>query len=220
MPNETPYNPLNYDNLGQSVTDAMLERPIMPLANLAQFVGAGIYAIYYTGNFPAYAPLATRNHDNRFEAPIYVGKAVPAGARRGGRGTGAAGSPLFKRLSEHAMSTSQATNLDPADFFCRYLVVEDIWIPLGESLLIERFQPLWNVVIDGFGNHAPGRGRGGTQRPLWDMIHPGRPWAARLPENRRSTDEILELIRRALAGAPVEKLPEEAQRAEADSDEQ
>ncbi len=39
--------------------------------------GAGIYAIYYVGDFPSYAPVAERNHDGRFEAPIYVGKAIP-----------------------------------------------------------------------------------------------------------------------------------------------
>jgi hypothetical protein len=26
--------------------------------------------------------------------------------------------------------------------------VDDIWIPLGESLLIEMFSPLWNKVLD------------------------------------------------------------------------
>lgn len=216
---EKPYNPLDYDNLGQNVADALLERTVVPLASLPQFSGAGIYALYYTGTFPAYTLLASRNRNNRFGVPIYVGKAVPAGARKGGRGMGVSGFALFKRLSEHALSISQVANLDLADFHCRYLVVEDIWIPLGESLLIERFQPLWNVVVDGFGNHDPGKGRISMQRPLWDMIHPGRPWALRLRENRRSATDILETIRRALAGLPVEQLSEVSQQAEANSDE-
>lgn len=123
---ETPYNPLDYVNLGQSVADAMLSLPVVPLASLKPFNGAGIYAIYYAGHFPPYAPLAARNRDGHFDAPIYVGKAIPSGARKGGRGTGARGAPLFKRLSEHAESLARAGNLDVADFHCRYLVVEDI----------------------------------------------------------------------------------------------
>ena len=224
-PDNLPYNPLDYANLGQSVADALLARPVMSLPHggsgisLAPFAGAGIYAIYYTGDFAPYASLAARNCDGRFGAPIYVGKAVPSGARKGGRGDSARGMPLFKRLSEHAASVAQAQNLDLADFRCRYLVVEDIWIPLGESLLIARYQPLWNVIVDGFGNHDPGSGRQSGQRPLWDMIHEGRPWAARLRENARPVAAIVATIERALAGLPVETLPPAAQDAEADSDE-
>jgi len=216
---ESPYNPLDYENLGQSVADAMLARPVVPLATLTVFPGAGIYAVYYTGDFAPYAPLTARNRDGRFDVPIYVGKAVPQGARKGGRGLGARGTPLFKRLSEHAASIQQITNLDLADFHCRYLVVEDIWIPLGESLLIERFQPLWNVVVDGFGNHDPGAGRHSGQCPLWDVVHPGRPWAARLRDNQRPLSAILSAIAQALAGLSTAKLSEEAQHDEATSDE-
>ena len=224
-PDDLPYNPLDYANLGQSVADALLARPVMllpyggPGADLAPFAGAGIYAIYYTGDFAPYAPLAARNRDGRFEVPIYVGKAVPSGARKGGRGDGARGMPLFKRLNEHAVSVAQARNLDRADFHCRYLVVEDIWIPLGESLLIARYQPLWNVIVDGFGNHDPGSGRHSGQRPLWDVVHEGRPWAARLRENQRPSAAIVATIERALAGLPVETLPPADRDAEADSNE-
>lgn len=218
-PSDMPYNPLDYANLGQSVADAMLARPVVSLASLAPFAGAGIYAIYYTGDFAPYVPVAARNREGRFEMPIYVGKAVPSGARKGGRDGSARGMPLFKRLGEHAASVAQARNLDLADFHCRYLVVEDIWIPLGEALLIERYQPLWNVIVDGFGNHDPGSGRHSGQRPLWDVVHAGRPWAERLRENQRPESAIVANIERALAGLPVQKLPPAAQAAEADSDE-
>lgn len=132
---ELPYNPLDYENLGQSVAAAMLARPVVPLATLTVFPGAGIYAVHYTGDFAPYAPLTARNRDGRIDVPIYVGKAVSQGARKRGRGSGARGTPLFKRLSEHATSIQQVTNLDLADFHCRYLVVKDIWIPLSESAL-------------------------------------------------------------------------------------
>lgn len=106
MPDETPYNPLDVEHLGSSVADALLERSAMPLAALSQFNGAGVYAVYYTGAatpFEPYEPLARRNREEPFSQPIYVGKAVPTGARKGLRGANAAGPKLFGRLSEHAV---------------------------------------------------------------------------------------------------------------------
>jgi len=44
-----PFNPLDKTNLGASVADALLARPAMPLGELAEFQGAGVYAIYYGG---------------------------------------------------------------------------------------------------------------------------------------------------------------------------
>ncbi|MBU1695240.1 MAG: Eco29kI family restriction endonuclease [Verrucomicrobia bacterium] len=176
-----PFNPLDKTNLGESVAEAVLQQPIGSLPPDAPFIGAGIYAIYYEGDFPLYKDVAEQNRDGLYRWPIYVGKAVPAGARKGGYGLGAdPGQALFKRLAEHAASIEQAKNLNLADFRCRFLVVDDIWIPLAESLLIEMFSPLWNRKIDGFGNHDPGSGRHQQQRSPWDVIHPGRPWAVRL----------------------------------------
>ncbi len=41
-------------------------------------------------------------------------------------------------------------------------------------MLIRHFQPVWCSIISGFGIHAPGKGRGGQMRSMWDEIHPGR----------------------------------------------
>lgn len=192
---EPPYNPLDKKNLGVSVADALLVRNVEPLQLSEPFIGAGIYAIYYVGDFPAYQPISEGNRNAQFKAPIYVGKAVPAGARKGGYGLDVSpGTVLYKRLMEHAESVEQAENLDLKDFYFRYLIVDDIWIPLGESLLIEMFSPLWNRMIDGFGNHDPGKGQYNQQGSAWDVIHPGRPWAARLQPNKRSAQEILERV--------------------------
>jgi len=197
---EPPYNPLDKHNLGVSVADAILQQSVEPLPPSRSFAGAGIYAIYYVGDFPSYAPVAARNRNNHFSWPIYVGKAVPAGARKGGFGLGISpGKVLFNRLKEHAKSVNQAKNLDLTHFSCRYLVVDDIWIPLGESLLIERFSPLWNKSLDGFGIHDPGGRRATQQRSAWDVIHPGRPWTAKLAKNDRSANEILQLAAEFLA---------------------
>jgi hypothetical protein len=196
---ESPYNPLDKRRLAESVTSALLKRKVVPLGSLVQFNGAGIYVIYYTGDFPAYKEISESNKDNQFKTPIYVGKAVPAGARKGGFGLDASqGYPLFKRLSEHAESVDQVSNLKLEHFYCRYLVVDDIWIPLAESLLIEMFSPVWNKVVDGFGNHDPGSGRSNQQRSRWDMIHPGRGWAEKLKENKESVDVILQNVRKHL----------------------
>lgn len=196
MIEETPYNPLDKRNLGVSVADALLERPILPLPPADSFVGAGIYAIYYVGNFEAYRPITERNRDNKFAVPIYVGKAVPAGARKGGFGLDIApGQVLYNRLREHAESIEQAKNLSFADFHCRYLVVDDIWIPLGEAMMISKFVPIWNRVIDGYGNHDPGKGRYQQQRSPWDVIHPGRPWAERCVDCNKSEQDLLAAVR-------------------------
>lgn len=46
---------------------------------------------------------------------------------------------MFRRLAKHADSIQLAQNLELSDFFCRFLVLDEIWIRLGESLLIQRF---------------------------------------------------------------------------------
>ena len=177
-------------NLGVSVADAMLDRKPVSLPLAESFVGAGIYAIYYVGKLALYEPIAERNRRKRFAWPIYVGKAVPAGSRQGGVGLGAdPGTVLYGRIQEHARSIEQAENLQVEDFHCRYLVVEDIWIPLGESLLIAKFSPVWNKCLDGFGNNNPGSGRYKQQRSPWDVLHPGREWAMKCAENRKSKEE-------------------------------
>lgn len=190
MIEENSYNPLDKRNLGISVADALLSRELVDLPPKDSFIGAGIYAIYYSGAFGAYRPIARRAAAGDL-VPIYVGKAVPAGARKGGLGLDIPpGQAMFRRLCEHAESIRQANNLDLDDFQCRYLVVDDIWIPLGETLLMSKFQPIWNRVIDGFGNHDPGSGRYRQQKSPWDVIHPGRGWAEKCAASSKSIAEI------------------------------
>lgn len=193
-----PFNPLDKKNLGISVAEALLETsPYKLPPNI--FIGAGIYSIYYIGDFELYENIAEKNRNNKFNQPIYVGKAVPAGARKGGFGLGEdPGTVLFKRMKEHADSIDRAKNLDLNDFYCKYLVVDDIWIPLAESMLIEMFNPLWNKKIDGFGNHDPGKGRYNQKRSLWDTLHPGREWAYKLNESDYSDFEVFEKVQKYL----------------------
>jgi hypothetical protein len=200
--NEKIYNPLDKINLGKSVAEALLDKEVESLGSIKIFKGAGIYAIYYRGNFPPYAPLARRN-GNRAEWPIYIGKAIPSGGRTGihknGKAKKASDNPLWDRLDEHADSI-RATHpeLNIEDFICRYLTIDDVWIPLGETLLISSFRPLWNVKLTGFGNHDPGAGRHKGKIPLWDIIHPGREWAPRLTKRSETKPQLEELAREFL----------------------
>lgn len=189
------FNPLDKKNLGESVSEHMLSSPT-ELLPPEPFIGAGIYAIYYSGDFDLYKKIAAKNKKGKYKRPIYVGKAIPPGGRKGGVGFDADPTPaLYKRLVEHAESIKQSSNLGLKDFCCRYLVVDDIWIPLAESLLIEMFSPLWNLVIDGFGNHDPGSGRHKQQRSPWDVLHPGRNWAEKLQENKVNITELRKRIK-------------------------
>ena len=192
MSSVVPFNPLDKKNLGASVAEALLRSAVHPLGKLPNFEGAGVYAIYYCGTFPAYSKLSESNRVEK-TVPIYVGKAVPAGARKGGGvgGASSTGKALVGRLKDHAKSIDAVNDLDIKHFFCRYLVVDDIWIPLGESLLIARFSPLWNTLVDGFGNHTPGKGRFEGMRPRWDVLHPGRAWADKCAERSETFEDIV-----------------------------
>lgn len=184
------FNPLDMENLAVSIANALLTTEPTPLGAVPAFLGAGVYAIYYGGDSATYAGLATATVGDA-TVPIYVGKAVPKGGRKGvDVEHGTRSRALAGRLGEHARSVTQATNLDIDDFTCRWLVVEPIWIPLGESVVIARFAPVWNVIVDGFGNHDPGRGRSAGVRSRWDTLHPGRPWATNFPARSESGADI------------------------------
>ncbi len=200
-----PYNPLDRLELGKSVERALLSRPLSPLPPSGRFAGAGLYAIYYLGPLQMYANIAPPIREPG-DVPIYVGRARPPGARQGvpeGLDATTSEPKLHDRLREHANSIravsqlavkSGTTNLELEDFRCRFLVAEDIWVPLGETLLIGHYRPVWNVLVDGFGNHAPGSGRRGQARSLWDELHPGRPWAFKLPRPDKAAPEIEALV--------------------------
>ncbi|MBK7543010.1 MAG: Eco29kI family restriction endonuclease [Candidatus Competibacteraceae bacterium] len=204
-----PYNPLDKLNLGKSVAQALLEQNVRGMKAVGEIKGAGIYAIYYTGDFPAYAPVATKNRNDAFDQPIYVGKAIPKGGRKGGISTDMSrGTALRDRLRQHAASIDQAENLDVGDFHYRCLVVDDIWIPLGENMIIEQFRPIWNVVIDGFGNKDPGNRRAAQYRSSWDVLHPGRLFTKKLADGVVTPESVLDKLERYFAGLSVELIRE------------
>jgi hypothetical protein len=182
-------------NLAPRIVGQLLAEPLSSLPPKERFPGTGLYALYYLGDFPAYAPIAPPASEPG-QLPIYVGRAIPRGARAGvGWQLGTIEEPvLFQRLREHAISLDRVANLSLRDFRCRYLVINDVWVPLAEALMIQEFRPVWNTVLVGFGNRDPGSARRLAMRPNWDEVHPGRPWAARQAPASSSVEESLARI--------------------------
>ena len=222
----TPYNPLDKNSIGDNIVRELAASPVRPLPSLKSggrslasrkdvFEGAGIYALYYIGDFSAYARITAANKEKRFEAPIYIGKADPQGGRKGALELDAAGgTPLYSRLKDHASSIDQVINLQLPDFFCRFLVVDDIWISLGERRAIQKYLPLWNTTVDGFGNHDPGNRRKEQYRSDWDVVHPGRSWAEKLGRSPKSAEQILAAVLHPPTAEKLEQLAAESLKAE------
>ena len=148
--------------------------PVHRLPPPENFIGTGVYALYYTGHSPLYSPLYDMNR-LEFAQPIYVGKAVPRGWRQGRLQEPT--NELYRRLCDHTNSIEQANNLSIGDFHCRFMILEDAaadMIGTVEAALIRNYFPLWNSTVDGFGNHDPGSGRYEQAVSDWDILHPGR----------------------------------------------
>lgn len=215
----TPYDPLDLRTLAESMVKVVLEQKVYPLDDVPSFEGAGVYVIYYTGDYEPYKSIAQKNKRRKWNQPIYVGEAARKGGRKGGvLAVGPAGKVLLSRLKNHAESIRGAKNLNLADFFCRYLVLKDFFIPLCESLLIDRYVPIWNKVIDGFGNKVVGAGREEQQqKSMWDVLHPGRVGAAAKANKKYPTAEhVLQKLRDFYSGKPVRLIstPEAVEEAE------
>jgi hypothetical protein len=183
---------LNENSIADGIFEALLKTPEILLSELKSFEGSGIYSIYYDGNHPAYSKISRSNSAPASTSPIYIGKASTKGARTGFIDDNI-GNSLYRRLKDHSASIA-ATDLKVEDFRVKFLVLKDMWIHLAETAAITRSKPVWNTILDGFGNHNPGSGRLKGVRPMWDTLHPGRPWAMKLPERQESPEKICELI--------------------------
>jgi Eco29kI restriction endonuclease len=174
--------------------------PIHPLPPAETFLGTGVYALYYTGHNPIYSKYAELNR-LAYNYPIYVGKAVPRGWRQSRISDSAINQSreLYNRLKEHSRNITVGADLILEEFQCRFTIFEDEssdMISTIEAALIKLSQPLWNVAIDGFGNHDPGKGRYEQAKSDWDVIHPGRAWAERCNGTPKAESIILDNIDR------------------------
>ncbi len=157
--------------------------PVHTLPPPESFVGTGVYALYYTGREGLYGHYGELNR-LAYGHPIYVGKAVPKGWRQARVADSAdnQSNELFSRLREHSRNITVVSGVALSDFMCRFVIFEDAgsdMISTIEAALIKLHKPLWNMALDGFGNHDPGSGRYNQARSDWDVIHEGRIWAPR-----------------------------------------
>ena len=157
--------------------------PVHTLPPTEAFLGTGVYALYYTGQNSLYHRYAELNR-LAYNHPIYVGKAVPKGWRQSriSDSTINQSRELCNRLKEHSRNITLGAEVDLTEFMCRFVIFEDEssdMISTIEAALIKLSQPLWNVAVDGFGNHDPGKGRYEQAKSDWDVLHPGRIWAER-----------------------------------------
>ena len=174
------YTPLDYASLSETLARELMSADLIPLVEVEKFYGNGVYALFYSGNFPAYREMADINYSEPGTLPIYIGKASPKTLKGNDLDASAvdarqSGSALYERVAQdHRSSIEKAINLDVKHFACKMLVLNAVWVPLTESALIGRYVPIWNSILPGFGNHAPGVGRKDGKISRWDILHPGR----------------------------------------------
>jgi hypothetical protein len=174
MPQEAPYSPfdpLAVENIGVTLAVELLERPLYAFPPEEKFPGAGVYALYYEGPHPAYKQLLELDN-GRIKYPVYIGQAVREKASQGFSARPTSKAQLFNRIRKHARSVEQVENLDVVDFKCRFLVLNDAYIGLAESVMIMAFRPPWNGM--GLGSNPVGGPRMRGLPSLWDSLHPGR----------------------------------------------
>lgn len=173
--------------------------PVHSLPLKEKFSGSGVYSLYYTGRNETYSRYAQLNR-LEYKYPIYVGKAVPKGWRQSRISHNASLKPsfeLYSRIREHSRNIEQVDGITLNDFSCRFVIFEaecSDMISTIEAALIKLNRPLWNSVLDGFGNHTPGSGRFNQAKSDWDVIHPGRVWADKCMGVPHKHDKLLERV--------------------------
>ena len=169
--------------IGHFVALALISQDRRPLETIKTFYGAGVYAIYYTGETEVYGPIAGT------ETPIYVGKADPP--------VGATTlldqeTKLYGRLNEHRKNIDKVAGIEITDFECRALAVQSGYQAAAESHLINLFKPIWNnetKILFGIGKHGDAATTRANNKSPWDTLHPGRAWAEGNPV-AKTVDEI------------------------------
>jgi hypothetical protein len=177
--------------------------PVYQLPSPERFHGTGVYAIYCIAKTGVYSKYHQINRLS-FNLPIYVGKAVPRGWRQARISSSKTDKTyeLYGRLREHSRSITQGADIELEDFLCRFMILEgseSTLIGTVEAALIRAYTPLWNSVIDGFGNHDPGKGRYNQAKSDWDVRHPGRSWAEKCLGAASSHTEVNNQIRNYLS---------------------
>lgn len=168
---ESFFDPTEPRLIGHFVALALIAQDRRPLAEIGRSYGAGVYAIYYTGDADIYRTISGT------ETPIYVGKAEPpANAKT----VFDQGTKLTDRLNEHRKNIDKVAGIDIADFECRALAVQSGYQASAETHLIRLFMPIWNnetKILYGLGKHGDAATTRANNKSPWDTVHPGRAWA-------------------------------------------
>ncbi len=184
------FDPTDPGTAGRIVALTLVAQERHPLAAVPNFYGAGVYAIYYRGDFAPYQALAGTDH------PIYVGKADPDVSAK--KDAVSQGPRLSGRLQEHAKSIRKAhSTISINDFDCCFLVVQTGFQKSAEDYLIKFFKPIWNSetkICFGLGKHGDSSSTRANKRSPWDTLHPGREWADSSEENQKSYEQIVQQI--------------------------
>lgn len=193
------FDPSNPKIVGRFVSLALVAQQRHPLSEIPRSYGSGIYAIYYNGPFPSYAPIRGS------ETPIYVGQAAPA--VNNARTPMEQGTRLSARLADHRKNIAKAQGtLDLSDFEFRSLVVQSGWETAAEDYMIHLFRPIWNSetgILYGLGKHGDDAKTRANKRSPWDTMHPGRKWAANSIEDAKSPESIEVELKHHFAQHPV-----------------
>ncbi len=176
------FDPSNPSTTGRLVVLALLAQDRVPLERIGKTYGSGIYAIYYDGKHPLYAPVVGT------ETPVYVGKADPKAVDAASPRE--QGPQLWGRLHDHrkairtvehyAIDNDMKPRLSVGEFTCRRLVCATNAQLVAEKHLIGLFRPIWNNETKrcwGISKHGDSAKTRSNKRSPWDVIHPGRKWA-------------------------------------------
>lgn len=170
-PDSKLFDPLSVENVGVTLAVELISRPMLRLPLEHRFSGAGIYALYYLGRHSAYKAFMALDK-GKCRYPVYIGRAAGENAKQGFRTSTTSEAKLYGRIRQHVSSIEQVSNLSIDDFRCRYLVLNDAYISLAESVMIRLFRPPWNGMS--LGSNPVGGPRMAGKESLWDSLHPGR----------------------------------------------
>jgi hypothetical protein len=170
------YDPAEFKIAAHLVALTLLAQKPNPLSSIGNEYGAGVYALFYKGDLPCYAPIKGEKF------PIYVGSAVPESPY--GKTPEEQGTMLAKRLREHFKTIriveQGGGNLKVSEFVYKHLCVRSGWELAVEQYLIRYFKPVWNKetkICQGFGKHGDSPQTRANKRSQWDTLHWGRKWA-------------------------------------------
>jgi hypothetical protein len=155
-----------------------------------RFNGAGVYALYYKGDNSLYKDIVGK--------PMFIGRVQPKGISKAEENNSA---ELYSKIKEQCKSIEEAKNLSLEDFQCKYMILDQVEMALSEAIenqLVNEYKPAWNVYIEGFANHNPGKGRVRQAPSEWDILHPGRQWAKKLQGKATNRESLKRKVKNSI----------------------